>query len=259
MEQSSAVIRAAIVDDEPLACEAIRLRLRDEENVVVVGEAADGTSAVDLITSQRPDLLFLDVQMPQMDGFEVLDTVAPTFLPMVVFVTAYDQYALKAFETHALDYLLKPFTRERFRAALHRARTAFENGVAPDAHRGLLNLLDDRQRRHDEWGERYLVRFAVRHKRKIKLIRVTEIDWIEAGGNYAQIHTGDACHLVRMTMQELEARLVPSLFVRIHRSTIVQIDRIGDIAPVSHGDFDLTLKNGMTLRLSRNYRSRLQR
>jgi two-component system LytT family response regulator len=260
MEQvATATIRAAIVDDEPLACEAIRLRLRDEHDVDVIGEAADGSAAVDLITNERPDLLFLDVQMPHMDGFEVLDTVAPTFLPMVVFVTAYDQYALKAFETHALDYLLKPFTGERFRAAVHRARVAFENGGAPEAHRGLLKLLDDRQRRHEEWGERYLVRFAVRHKRKIKLVRVTDIDWIEAGGNYAQIHVGDTCHLVRMTMQELEQRLDPALFVRVHRSTIVQIDRIGDIAPVSHGDFDLTLKNGVTLRLSRNYRSRLQR
>ena len=255
----TAPLRAAIADDEPLARESIRLWLANDDEIVVVGEAADGQEAVQLITDVKPDLLFLDIQMPVLDGFEVLDQVSPAALPMVVFVTVYDQYALKAFETHALDYLLKPFTADRFQAAVRRAKTVFASAGEAAAHRGLLRLIDDRQRRHEEWGEKYLVRFAVTQNRKITMVQVADVDWIEAGGNYAHIHVRETCHLVRMTMLELEQRLDPAVFVRIHRSTIVQIDRIQDIAPVSHGDFDLTLRDGTVLRLSRSYRSRLQR
>jgi two-component system LytT family response regulator len=251
-------IRTVIVDDERLARDAIRIRLQDEPDIEVIGEAATGGEAVALIAEALPDVVFLDVQMPGMDGFEVLDRVAPTWLPIVVFVTAYDRYALKAFETHALDYLLKPFTRDRFRAALQRARAAFANAVDPSAERGLVKLLNDRSRSPADRGKGYLVRFAVKHHRGMKLVRVRDIDYIQAGGNYAEIHAAGGTHLVRMTMQELEQRLDPSLFVRIHRSTIVQIDRIRDIVADSHGDFDLSLRDGRVLRLSRNYRGRLQ-
>jgi two-component system, LytTR family, response regulator len=197
--------------------------------------------------------------MPGMDGFEVLDRVAPTWLPIVVFVTAYDRYALKAFETHALDYLLKPFTRDRFKVALERARAAFANAGDPSAQRGLVKLLNDRSGSPAEQGKGYLVRFAVKHHRGMRLVRVRDIDYIQASGNYAEIHAAGGTHLVRMTMQELEQRLDPSMFVRIHRSTIVQIDRIRNIEAASHGDFDLSLQDGTVLRLSRNYRGRLQR
>ncbi len=259
MDSNQEAIRAVIVDDEPLARQAIRLRLQDAPDVEVVGEASRGSDAVDLIKRTLPDLLFLDVQIPDMNGFDVLDEVASSCLPIVVFVTAYDRYALKAFETHALDYLLKPFTRTRFEEALQRARIAFASGGESMAHRGLVTLLDDRGRHAGGAESRYLVRFAVKQNRGIKLVKVKEIDWIEAGGNYAQIHVGSACHLVRMTMQDLEQRLDPSVFARIHRSTIVNIDRVRNIVPVSHGDFDLSLQDGTVLRLSRNYRSRLQR
>jgi two-component system LytT family response regulator len=252
-------IRTVIVDDEPLARDAIRLRLKDEPDIELVGEAASGPDAVALIGDALPDLVFLDVQMPGINGFEVLDQVSSTYLPIIVFVTAYDRYALKAFETHALDYLLKPFTRERFKAALQRARAAFANAGDPGAPRGLVKLLNDRGRSGNETGEGYLVRFAVKHHRGIRLVRVRDIDWIEACGNYAEVHAVGKNHLVRMTMQELEQRLDPSVFVRIHRSTIVHIDRVRDIVPVSHGDFDLALHDGTMLRLSRNYRGRLQR
>jgi len=251
-------IRTVIVDDESLARDAIRLRLKDEPDIDMVGEAATGSDAVDLIGDTLPDVVFLDVQLPGMDGFEVLDRVSSTWLPIVVFVTAYDRYALKAFETHALDYLLKPFTRDRFRAALQRARAAFANAGEASAQRGLVTLLNDRSRPPADQGKKYLVRFAVKHHRGMKLVRVRDIDYIQAGGNYAEIHAAGGTHLVRMTMQELEQRLDPSMFVRIHRSTIVQIDRIRKIVAASHGDFDLTLHDGTVLRLSRKHRGRLQ-
>jgi two-component system LytT family response regulator len=239
-ERHPARMRTVIVDDEPLARRAIRLRLLDEPDIEIVGEASDGVEAVAVIKSLRPDLVFLDVRMPHKNGFEVLADVTPACMPIVVFVTAYDRYALKAFETHALDYLLKPFTTERFQAALARVRSTFAS-------------------RHPAGDRReYLRRFTVKHNRRMKLLRVEEVDWIEAGGNYAHFHVGDACYLVRMTLQELEARLDPAEFVRIHRSTIVRVDRVQDLVPVSHGDFDLTLKNGAVLRVSRHYRSRLQ-
>jgi len=252
-------IRTVIVDDEPLARDAIRLRLKDEPDVDVVGEAATGPAAVALIENALPDVVFLDVQMPGMDGFEVLDKVASTWLPIVVFVTAYDRYALKAFETHALDYLLKPFTRDRFQAALERARAAFANAGDPSAQRGLVKLLNDRSRSPADESKGYLVRFAVKHHRGMRLVRVRDIHYIQACGNYAEIHSPGGTHLVRMTMLELEQRLDPAMFVRIHRSTIVRIDRIRNIAAASHGDFDLTLHDGTVLRLSRSYRGQLQR
>ena len=252
-------MRTVIVDDEPLARDAIRMRLDDEPDIEVVGEAGTGREAVALIGEAQPDVVFLDVQMPGMDGFGVLDQVAPTWLPIVVFVTAYDRYALKAFETHALDYLLKPFTRDRFRAALERARAAFANAGEPSAQRGLVKLLNDRSGSPADQGKGYLVRFAVKHHRGMRLVRVRDIDYIQASGNYAEIHAAGGTHLLRMTMQELEQRLDPSKFVRIHRSTIVQIDRVRNIVADGHGDFDLSLQDGTVLRLSRNYRSRLQR
>ena len=259
MKSEQERIRTVIVDDEALARDAIRLRLQDERDIEVVGEAATGREALALIGEALPDLVFLDVQMPGIDGFEVLDRVASSWLPIVVFVTAHDRYAIKAFETHALDYLLKPFTRDRFRAALQRARAAFANAGDSPAHRGIVKLLNDRSRSPAEQAKGYLVRFAVKHHRGMRLVRVKDIDYIEACGNYAEIHSAGRTNLVRMTMQELDQRLDPSMFVRIQRSTIVHIDRIRDIVSANHGDFDLSLNDGTVLRLSRNYRGRLQR
>jgi two-component system LytT family response regulator len=256
-------ITAVIVDDEVLAREAIRLRLQNEPDIDVVGEAADGADAAELLRRLKPDLVFLDVQMPVMDGFEVLDNVSSDHLPIVVFVTAYDRYALKAFETHALDYLLKPFTAGRFHAAVERARLEVARAGDHETHQRVIEVLDERRRarqrdqRDPGVSGGYLARLAVKRNQRIVLVKVADIDWIESSGNYAHLHAQGASHVVRMTMGELERRLDPSQFARIHRSTIVQIDRIEGIIAAWHGDFDVTLRDGTVLRLSRNYRDRV--
>jgi len=257
-------IKAVIVDDEALARDAIRLRLKGEPDIELVGEAADGADAVELLRKIHPDLLFLDVQMPVMDGFEVIEHVPSDQLPIVVFVTAYDQYALKAFETHALDYLLKPFTASRFHAAIDRARLEVAKSGDRGTHERLVELLEERRRartqpvhEHERQGQGYLTRLAVKRNQRFALVGVADIDWIESSGNYAHLHAHGASHVVRMTMGELERRLDPARFARIHRSTIVQIDRIQDIIAAWHGDFDVTLRDGTVLRLSRNYRDRV--
>src|SRR5499427_9752151 len=175
-------IKAVIVDDESLAREAIRLRLQQEPDIEVVGEAADGADAVDLVRSLQPDLLFLDIQMPVLDGFEVIENVPSDQLPIVVFVTAYDRYALKAFETHALDYLLKPFTASRFHAAIDRARVEVARAGDHETHQRLIELLAERRRarEHPEQGERYLAHLAVKHNQRIALVKAADIDWIES-------------------------------------------------------------------------------
>ena len=252
-------IKAVIVDDEALARDAIRLRLKVEPDIEVVGEAADGGDAVELLRRIHPDLLFLDVQMPVMNGFEVIESVPSDQLPIVVFVTAYDRYALKAFETHALDYLLKPFTASRFHAAIDRARLEVAKSGDRGTHERLVELLEERRRArargidHEGASHGYLTRLAVKRNGRIALVGVADIDWIESSGNYAH----RASYVVRMTMGELERRLDPARFARIHRSTIVQVDRIQDIIAAWHGDFDVTLRDGTVLRLSRNYRDRL--
>jgi len=251
------------VDDEALAREAIRLRLKNEPDIEVVGEASDGADAVEMIRTLQPDLAFLDVQMPLLDGFEVIEKVSSEHLPIVVFVTAYDKYALKAFETHALDYLLKPFTARRFHAAIDRARLEVAKAGDHETHQRLIELLDGRRarqrrdNREPEAGAGYLARFAVRHNQRMVLVKVADIDWIESSANYAHLHTSRANYVVRMTMGELERRLDPTRFARIHRSTIVQVDRIQDIVAAWHGDFDVTLQDGTVLRLTRNYRDRV--
>jgi two-component system LytT family response regulator len=254
-------IKAVIVDDEALAREAVRLRLSQEPDIDVVGEAASGADAVELIRKLEPDLMFLDIQMPGMDGFEVVEKVASDHLPIVVFVTAHDRYALKAFETHALDYLLKPFTASRFRAAVDRARIEVAKAGDHETHQRLIEVLDERRRARDERvpaiSEGYAARLAVKHNQRIVLVRTSDIDWIESSANYAHLHTPGANYVVRTTMGELERRLDPQRFARIHRSTIVQLDRIKDIVAAWHGDFDVTLRDGTVLRLSRNYRERV--
>jgi two-component system LytT family response regulator len=256
-------ITTVIVDDEPLAREVVRTRLEPEADINVVGEAIDGPGAVKMIRALEPDLVFLDVQMPEMDGFEVIEQVSSDHLPIVVFVTAYDRYALKAFEAQALDYLLKPFTTDRFQTALERARMEIAKAGELETHRRLIELLDARQvpqaRNGNQAvrGEGPLLRFAVKHNQRIVLVKVEDVDWIESSANYARLHARGTPYMVRMTMSELEKRLDPVRFARIHRSTIVQVDRIRDIVPAWHGDYDVTLRDGTVLRLSRSYRGRL--
>lgn len=246
------LIRAVVVDDEPLAREGVKLHLAHHPDVEIVGEAADGRRAVSVVTSLKPDLLFLDVQMPLLDGFEVVDALTAAHMPVVVFVTAFDRYAMKAFEVHAIDYLLKPFTADRFQAAMVRARDEIDAVGASDSRRRLLELIADRA------GEAaHLQRFVIKCGEGYRLVPAAEVASFEAQGNYVRLTTGSGHHLLRITMAELEKRLDPRRFARIHRSTMVNIDRIKEITPAWHGDFEVLLYDGQRLRLSRNFRGRL--
>lgn len=242
-----------IVDDEPLARERIRTLLRREDGVTVVGEAGNGADAVLLVEEQRPDLVFLDVQMPEVDGFAFLELLGPARVPAVVFVTAFDQYALRAFEVHALDYLLKPFDRERFQQALGRARDAIAGRQTREVNRRIGAMLSDLvpERR---WAGRLLVKT----NGKTLLLRTEEVDWIEAAANYLRLHRGREVHLLRETMNSIEGRLDPSQFVRIHRSTIVNLDRVAQLEPWFHGDYVVKLGDGTSLTLSRTYREQFE-
>ena len=245
-------IRTLIVDDEPLGRERIRTLLADDPEIEVVGECSDGRQAVAAIERSRPDLVYLDVQMPEMDGFAVLDRIAGERMPAIIFVTAYDRYAVQAFEVHALDYLLKSFDRERFQAALQRAKDQLRHsrdGLWTERLTGLLEDLEARQKR--------LTRLIIRSAGRIFFVRVEEIDWLEAADNYVRIHVNRESHLIRDTLQSLEGRLDPSKFLRIHRSTVVNFDRIKELQPLFHGDYVVRLQDGTELTLTRNYKEKL--
>lgn len=246
-------IRTVIVDDEPLAREGIRLYLDEHRDVQVIGECASGEDAVLFIKAQKPDLVFLDVQMPGLDGFGVLETLNGARLPAVIFVTAYDQFALRAFEAHALDYLLKPFERERLNQALERVRVQLRGqdpGIMDARLHELVANLSTR--------ERWLERMVARTNGRILILRVEDVDWIEAAANYVRVHIGSQQYLVRETMNHLEARLDPERFLRIHRSLIVRKDRIKELEPLFQGDYSIILLDGTRLTSSRGYRDRVQ-
>lgn len=269
---SRIVIRAVLVDDEPLAREGLRLRLGRESDVEIVGEAGDGPSGIRCIVETQPDLVFLDVQMPGMDGFQLVREIAPVHLPLIVFVTAFDEFAVRAFEVHAVDYLLKPVAQPRLEAAVARVRRelARDDRVTRDESLvGLLDSLDslDRLGRLDSSDapavagssrvDARLQRFTVKEGSRYLIVRAADIDWIGAAANYAELWIGARSYLVRRTIAELERRLDPGLFVRIHRSAIVNLERIREITPDSHGDSEVVLTSGTVLRMSRSYRGRL--
>jgi two-component system LytT family response regulator len=249
-------VRALVVDDERLARRRLLRLLKEEPGIDVVGECADGEAAVLAIEEKAPDLVFLDVQMPAFNGFEVLEAIGPERAPAVVFVTAYDQYALRAFDVHALDYLLKPFPRPRFQQAVARARTEVMRGRAgetEDSGRRLLSLLQELR------GEgKRLERLAVNTGGRVFFLRMEEVDWIESEGNYLRLHVGAELHLVRGTLKGLEARLDPERFVRIHRSTIVNLDRIREVQPWFQGEHILILRDGTRLTTGGEYGKRLR-
>ena len=247
-----APLSVLVVDDEPLARERIRALLDDEAEVRIVGECASGRTAIKAIQDKRPDLVFLDVQMPGVDGFGVVEQIGAAQMPAIVFVTAFDQYALKAFEVHALDYLLKPFDRERFQATLARARESVRLRAAGAADQGMAALLESLAVRR-KFPERILVKC----NGKERLLPVEEVDWFEAAGNYVRIHTGGERLLLRETMANLEERLDPEQFARIHRSTIVNLKRVKELEPWFHGDYVVRLHDGRKLTLSRGHRGRL--
>ena len=251
------MIRVAIVDDEPVAREGIRLWLASEPDVEIVGEAGNPNDAIALIERTRPDLLFLDVQMPGGDGFDVVEGIAATHLPEVVFVTAHEENALRAFDVAALDFLLKPVREERFRTALERARRELARGGDERETPARLGALLDHVRGGAGPGRR-LERFAVRERDRFVIVKASDVAWIEAAGNYAELHTtAGATHLVRATLADIEARLDPEAFARIHRGTLVRVDTIREVVPASHGDCDVVLTDGTTLKLSRRFRERL--
>jgi len=249
------LIRTLIVDDEPAARAGLRQLLATDPEIVVAGECASGREAVTAIQDAAPDLLFLDVQMPELDGFGVLREIGTEGVPAVVFVTAFDQYALRAFEVHALDYLLKPFSDARFRESLTRAKEQVRRGRLGQLSRRLAALLDT----YGEPAPRgYLERLVVKSGGRVTLLQVGEIEWIDADGDYARIHVGKAWHLLRETMKRLEQQLDPARFVRIHRSTIVNLEKVKELQPFYRGEYVVVLHNGVTLKLSRGYRANLE-
>ena len=246
-------IKVLVADDEPLARERLSGLLSQEPDIEVVGQARDGEEAVTAIHDDSPDLVFLDVQMPQMNGFDVIEAVGSDKMPLVIFVTAYDQHALKAFQVRALDYLLKPFDRERFKDALGRARKQLERDENGDLGRRLLALVKD-LRRDQPKSDRLVVKSGGR----LFFLRTDEIDWVEAAGNYVRLHVGPGSHLLRETMNAIEGRLDPEKFFRIHRSRIVNMERIQELQPWLNGEYAVLLRTGTRLTLSRGYREKLQ-
>lgn len=246
------MIRAMIVDDEPLARRRIRDLLADVADVELAAECANGEEAIAAIRTSAPDLLFLDIQMPELDGFDVLQAVGVGRLPAVIFVTAYDQFALRAFEAHALDYLLKPFHDQRFREVLQRARERIRQQRGSDLDGRLRALLDETRP-----GRGYLQRLAVPSGNRSIFIRTDEVDWVEAAGNYIRLHVGNRAHLLRENLSRIESVLDPAKFCRIHRSTIVNIDRIHAVESMTRGDYVVTLRDGTKLASGRSYRDRL--
>lgn len=247
-------IRALIVDDEPLARERLRQLLASETGVELIGECGDGASAIEMIRTTAPDLVFLDVQMPDVDGFGVMAALPAGTRPAVVFVTANDGFALKAFDVHAVDYLLKPFGKERFQVAVRRAISALEQRQSGELNERLAALLAD-VRPPDK--PRHAERFAVKSSGRVVLVKVEDIDWIEAADNYVSLHVGGDEHLHRETMSAMEEQLPPAKFMRISRSTIVNLDRIKELQPLFHGEYTVILRNGTRLTLSRSYRDKL--
>ncbi len=242
-------VRVLVVDDEPLARSGVSQLLARDPDVRVVGECADGREAIAAIRKLGPDLVLLDVQMPELDGFDVIRTIGPDHMPAVVFVTAYDQFAVRAFEVNALDYLVKPFDDERFRAATERAKRAVRAASSDDLGNRLAALLRERA---------YPSRLVVREQGRSIFVRVDDLDWVEAADYYVKLHVGKSVHLLRETMSDLERTLDPERFVRVHRSAIVNLDRVREIQPYFHDEHVVILHDGTRVRLSRSRRVRLE-
>ena len=244
-------IRTLIADDEPLARRGVRLLLEKESGIEIVGEASGGMEAADLIQLHKPDLVFLDVQMVGCDGFETLLRIGPEIAPVVIFVTAYDEYALRAFEFNAVDYLLKPYDDVRFAAALNRAREIVVRRRSEAVDTKLDRLID-----HLEGENRETI--LLKSSGEIIFLKASEIDWIEAEGDYVRFHVAGRSHLMRSTMSAMEERLDPARFIRIHRSTIVNSDRLRKLSPSFEGEYSVVLNDGTKLRLSRGYQDRIK-
>lgn len=244
-------IRTVIVDDEPLARKFLVQMLNDDPDTEIVAECASGYEALPAIKKHRPDVLFLDIQMPEMDGFSVLQAIDQRHLPLIVFVTAYDQYAMRAFEVHALDYLLKPFDDQKFERTMQRVKAQIRGRQTDKIDAQMLSFLKELNGRSS-----FLERISIKAADRILLLKVNDIDWIESDDNYVQIHAGKSNHQLRETITNLERQLNPAKFLRIHRSTIVNIERIELLEQMFHGEYRVILKDGSQLTLSRRYREK---
>lgn len=252
-------LRALVADDEPLARRRLRALLAQEPDFTVVAESSNGPETVEAVHAHAPDVLFLDVQMPGASGIEVLEALGPAAVGAVVLVTAFDDYAVAAFEHHALDYVLKPVDEDRFRATVGRVRERLrQHRAASLTEEALRGLAESYRRAGSAGAERYLSRILVRSGQKVTVVDVGDIDWVQADDDYLALHAGSRTHLYRGTMGALEDRLDPARFVRIHRSTIVRLSRVRELEPYFHGDYSVTLLDGTRLRLSRTYRARFQ-
>jgi two-component system LytT family response regulator len=247
-------IKALIADDEPLARKFIRRMLKDDHEIQVVAECDDGRSALAMIEKHHPDVVFLDVQMPEMDGFAVLQAIANERLPEIVFTTAYEQYAIRAFELHALDYLLKPFDQARFRDALRHVKDQLASRHNDSSERQIRALLENIKVRPE-----YLERLIIKADGRISFLNVRDIDWIEADDKYVHLHTSKVARMIRQTLSAMESQLDPRKFLRVHRSAIVNVDRIRELHPTFNGEHSIILEDGTRLALSRNYKDKLFR
>lgn len=247
-------IKTVVVDDEPLACKRIVKLLEPDEEIELTAVCSNGEEAIQEINNNRPDLVFLDIQMPEIDGFNVLQNIKTDNPPAIIFVTAYDEYALKAFEVHALDYLLKPFKETRFRRALNRAKESIRQEDGSAIHKKVQSLLDS-----FDSSNKHLSRLMVKSSGRFFFLNVGEIDWIESAGNYVRIHTGGKNYLIRDTMLNMENKLDSDTFFRIHRSAIVNIAKVKELEQWFHGDYMVIMNNGKKLTMSRNYKELLQR
>jgi two-component system, LytTR family, response regulator len=259
---NATMIDVLLIDDEPLARKRLRQFLREFDDCTVIGECGDGQEAIDRIRELQPDLVFLDVQMPEVSGLEVLAALEPEERPLVVFVTAHDEYAVRAFEVHAVDYLLKPFDRERFRVAYQHARDLVSTRAAVQEHAKLNALLAETGRvstapqspeplLHD--------RILVKAGSRVLFLTLCDIDWVEAAGNYVKLHVGGEEYIVRESISRLESMLAPRQFARVHRSTIVNLNRVKELRPWFSGEMVIVMLNGTELKLSRTYRRDLER
>ncbi len=253
MPQRTERLRVLVVDDEAPARQRLIDLLKNDPQIGAVLEAVNGKAAVDILRREVLDLVFLDVQMPELDGLQVIETVGAEAMPLTVFVTAYDKHAIRAFEAHALDYLLKPFSDERWEAALARAKTRHNELRIREFGRSVLQMLTTRSQ-----TTRYLDRLVVKGGGTTRFIRVADIDWIEGAGVYVSLHVAGKELLYRSALNELAGRLDPMRFVRVHRSTIVNIDSVLELQPISHGEFEIILKDGHRSRVSRTYRVQLE-
>ncbi len=257
-------IKALIVDDEQLSREGIRIRLQEYPDISIIGECASGKEAIEMIDELKPDLVFLDIQMPEMNGFEVLQKIKMSPPPLIIFITAYDKFAVEAFEYHAFDYLLKPINDKRFHKTLNRVTTEMNHRHLERYSQQLQYMIneylamsnDNPQENNTTYAP--ITRIFVKAKDQIAILPVQEVEWIESAGDYVYIHTKEQKHLVRDTLASFESKLNPSQFVRIHRSTIVNIEKVRSFRPNESGDYDVFLLNGQQLKLSRNYRTHFQ-